>query len=653
MKRMLTLIAAISMAAMAYSQTPELRPEVFDLMDMEHPGLEKVKELHQAGQDAEAAKALLDYYRARKGIVANGLRDIKKVKISDNEKKWADEGLEHTFFVHYGYQPSYNYGKDIDWKYWPVKDMELRWQLHRHKWWVPMGKAYRVTGEEKYAEEWTKQYIDWIRKNPYDDPDKENLRFSWRPLEVSSRLQNQPEMFMLFIDSPAFTPEFLTEFLVNYHKHAEHILANYSDKGNHLLFEAQRVIGAGCFFPEFRQAETWRDSGVKVLNREIDVQVMNDGSQYELCPHYHLASINIFLEALETADINGLRHVFPQSYVDKVESMIMFYGNLCFPDYENPCFSDAKIIDKKEMLRNYKRWSVVYPENEAIKYWATDGKQGRLPEYLSKGFLTSGFFIFRNSWGEDATQMVVKAGPPAFWHNQPDNGTFELWYKGRNLFPDSGAYIYSGDEEVMKWRRWFRRTDSHNTVTLNNKNIDNTDSKTLLWNPDCQSPVLVTENEGYEGFFHRRSVFFVDRKYFAIVDEVHGPATGTVNLNYQMPMGEILTDTGDMTAATSFEAGSNMILKCFAPEGTRMNVGDGWHSPAYRSKVERKKISYDTEKGQDQVIRYITVIVPKEEPGNNLKIQASFIEKNFDRHSMSFMVKVGKDKKRIVKYELQ
>lgn len=653
MKRTLSIIAAMFVAAMAYSQTPELRPEVFDLIDLDRSGMENVKALHQNGQDAEAAAALLDYYRGRKGIVANGLRDIKKVKISDNEKKWADEGLEHTFFVHYGYQPSYNYGKDIDWKYWPVKDMELRWQLHRHKWWVPMGKAYRVTGEEKYAEEWTKQYIDWIRKNPYDDPDKENLRFSWRPLEVSSRLQNQPEMFMLFIDSPAFTPEFLTEFLVNYHKHAEHILANYSDKGNHLLFEAQRVIGAGCFFPEFRQAETWRDSGVKVLNREIDVQVMNDGSQYELCPHYHLASINIFLEALETADINGLRHVFPQSYVDKVESMIMFYGNLCFPDYENPCFSDAKIIDKKEMMRNYRRWSVVYPENEAIKYWATDGKQGRLPEYLSKGFLTSGFFIFRNSWGEDATQMVVKAGPPAFWHNQPDNGTFELWYKGRNLFPDSGAYIYSGDEEVMKWRRWFRRTDSHNTVTLNNKNIDNTDSKTLLWNPDCQSPVLVTENEGYEGFFHRRSVFFVDRKYFAIVDEVHGPATGTVNLNYQMPMGEIHIDTGDMTAATSFEAGSNMILKCFAPEGTRMNVGDGWHSPAYRSKVERKKISYDTEKGQDQVIRYITVIVPKEEPGNNLKIQASFIEKNFDRHSMSVMLKVGKDKKRILKYELQ
>ena len=598
MKRTLSIIAAMLVAAMAYSQTPELRPEVFDLIDRDRSGMENVKVLHQNGQDAEAAAALLDYYRGRKGIVTATIRDLSKVKISPEEKKWADEGLEHTFFVHYGYQPSYNYGEDINWKFWPVKDMELRWQLHRHKWWVPMGQAYKVTKDEKYAVEWTKQYIDWIIKNPYDDPDKENLRFSWRPLEVSDRLRKQPDMFMLFVDSPAFTPEFLTEFLVNYHKHAEHILANYSEHGNHLLFQAQRMIGAGCFFPEFKRAKTWSDSGVGILNREINLQVFEDGGHYELCPHYHLATINIFLEALETADINGLRDLFPQNYIDKVESMIMYYGNLCFPDYENPCFSDAKTIHKDEMLRNYRRWSKVFPENEAIKYWATEGKSGKLPEYLSKGYLNTGTFIFRNSWGDDATQMVVKAGPPAFWHNQPDNGTFELWYKGHNLFPDSGAYIYSGDDEIMKWRRWFRRTDSHNTITLDNKDIDNTDSKTLLWDAEASTPVLVTENQGYEGFIHRRSIFFVDRKWFVIVDEAHGTASGTVNLNYQMPMGEIVFNTSNMTAATDFKDGSNMILQCFAPETTEMAISDGWHSPAYRTKVERKKISFNTTKAE-------------------------------------------------------
>ena len=79
----------------------------------------------------------------------------------------------------------------------------------------------------------------------------ENVRFAWRPLEVSNRLQDQTTQFQLFLPSPSFTPEFLTEFLVNYHKHAIHILGNYSKQGNHLLFEAQRMIYAGAFFAAY------------------------------------------------------------------------------------------------------------------------------------------------------------------------------------------------------------------------------------------------------------------------------------------------------------------------------------------------------------------------------------------------------------------
>ena len=654
MKRTLSVIATMFVVAIAYSQTPELRPEVFDLIDLDRSGMENVKALHQNGQDAEAASALLDYYRGRKGIVTATIRDLSKVKISPEEKKWADEGLEHTFFVHYGYQPSYNYGEDINWKFWPVKDMELRWQLHRHKWWVPMGQAYKVTKDEKYAVEWTKQYIDWIRKNPYDDPDKENLRFSWRPLEVSDRLRKQPDMFMLFVDSPAFTPEFLTEFLVNYHKHAEHILANYSEHGNHLLFQAQRMIGAGCFFPEFKRAKTWSDSGVGILNREINLQVFEDGGHYELCPHYHLATINIFLEALETADINGLRELFPKNYIDKVESMIMYYGNLCFPDYENPCFSDAKTIHKDEMLRNYRRWSKVFPENEAIRYWATEGKSGKLPEYLSKGYLNTGTFIFRNSWGDDATQMVVKAGPPAFWHNQPDNGTFELWYNGKNLFQDSGSYIYAGKGEVMEERNWFRRSSVHNTLTLGNKNFETTDSKTLLWQPEGEIQILVTENQSYKNLKHRRSIFFVDGSYFVIVDEAVGDAKGSVNLHYQMPRSgktTIENTAEEMYFATNFTEGSNFRLECFGPEGMTKKKEEGWQSPAYKKKYKRMNVSYNVRKEAGEPVRYITVIALKENGGNNPKMSAKFLDKTFDEGGLKLQVKCGKDK-RTLEYNL-
>lgn len=672
MKRILSLAAAILFGMSAYAQVPQLRSEVFDLIDLERPGMEQVKALHAAGNDIEAAKSLLDYYKNRKGVATPDIKDPAKVKISEEHQKWADDGLKHTFFVHKGYQPSYNYGEDIDWRFWPVKDNELRWQLHRHKWFTPMGKAYRISGDEKYAVEWTKQYIDWIRKNPYItnkgkvftdgpgegevkadvDPDVENMRFAWRPLEVSNRLQDQTLQFQLFIVSPAFTAEFLTEFLFNYHRHAEHIMANYSDSGNHLLFEAQRMIYAGTFFPEFKNAETWRKSGVEILNREIGVQIYDDGGQYELCPHYHLASIEIFIKALDMADLNGFRNAFPQSYIDTIEKMIMFYANICFPDFSNPCFSDAKLIKGKQMKTNFKKWSRLFPENQAIKYWATDGKKGALPEHLSIGYPTSGFFVFRNGWGKDALQMTVKAGPPAFWHNQPDNGTFEIWYNGRPLFQDSGSYVYAGEGEVMEWRRWFRRTASHNTLTLNHENIETTDSKTLLWQPEGDVQIFVTENQSYSNLKHRRSIFFVDGKYFVIVDEAVGDAKGVVNLHYQMPRGKSTNSRETMHFNTEADNGCNMKLQCFGPEGMTMKKEEGWQSPDYMKKNKRINASFNVKKTDDKPVRYITVIVPKEEAGDNPAITAKFLDKGYNANGVKIQVKVGKDKKKTLSYTL-
>ena len=77
--------------------------------------------------------------------------------------------------------------------------------------------------------------------------------------------------------------------------------------------------------------------------------------------------------------------------------------------------------------------------------------------------------------------------------------------------------MYGGDDEVMKWRNWFRQTAVHKNITLDNKDLETTDSKTLLWNADLPTPVLVTENQSYKELKHRRSVFFVHQQFFVIV----------------------------------------------------------------------------------------------------------------------------------------
>lgn len=660
--RHIILIAILCIAGRTTAQ--ELRGEVFSILNLDYPGLEKVKTLHQAGNDAEAASALLEYYRGR-ATVKHPEVDLSKVSISKQEQKWADDGLKHTFFVHKGYQPSYNYGEDINWQYWPVQDNELRWQLHRHKWFSPMGKAYRVSGDEKYAKEWVYQYMDWIIKNPLIPMSKneyelissgevkgnaENVRFAWRPLEVSNRLQDQTNQFLYFIHSPHFTPEFLTEFLTNYHTHALHILANYSDKGNHLLFEAQRIIYAGAFFPEYKNAAAWRKSGIDILNREINVQVYADGGQFELDPHYHLAAINIFCKALYMADANGFRYEFPQSYLDKVEKMIMFYANICFPDYTNPCFSDAKLGDKPAERRNFQNWTALFPQNEQIKYFATEGKEGKQPAYLSNAFKTSGFFVFRNSWQNDAAVMVLKAGPKGFWHCQPDNGTFELWFNGKNLFPDSGAYVYAGNADVMKLRNWFRQTMVHNTLTLDDNTLETTESVTKYWNGEGDAQVLVTENPGYPGLTHRRTVFFVDNRYFVLVDEAYGDAAGEVNLHYQLAEGKVDLDPKNMTVVTDYKGNSNVKLQCFGENTLKMKEEEGWRSIAYRQRAKRTALSFNTSKEAKNSVRFITVIYPYADRTDMPVLSAKFNHKEFSSSTVHVEVKVN-GKKRVLKID--
>jgi heparan-sulfate lyase len=638
----------------------ELDKSVFGMINLDYPGLEKVRLLHHAGNDNEAIAALLDYYCNRQGVSHPDI-NLKKIHVGEQDKKWAEEGLKHVFFVHKGYQPSYFYGDEINWRYWPVKDNELRWQLHRTKWWQPMGKVYYATKNEKYAKEWVLQYLDWIKKNPLiEKPDAnapadvsadwENVGFAWRPLEISHRLQDQTIQFLLFVDSPNFTPEFLSWFLVNYSKHAEYMLGHYSKQGNHLLFEAQRMIYAGVFFPELKQAPVWRKSGIEILNREIEVQVYDDGMQYELDPHYHLAAINIFCKAIRVADANGFRDEFPKSYLDKVEAMIMWIANCYFPDYTNPLFSDAKLGTKKEMLDNYRDWLKIFPNNKVIEYFASDRKKGATPDNMSKAFKTSGFYVFRSSWKPDATQMVLKAGPPAFWHCQPDNGTFELYIDKRNFFPDAGSYVYGGDNEVLAEREWFRQTRVHKTLTLNNANLE-AGSKCLYWKTGKELDVLAYETPSYKNLTHRRSVFFVGEKFFVIVDEAYGNATGSVAIHYQMCEGKVNLNQTAFTAATAFDDENNVLVKCFGPGGMYMEKEEGWVSYAYRQKARRSAYAFSVNKKDDTPARFITVIYPVDNEESVPDISAEFVNKDFSERELNVSVSIGK-KKYSLKYNL-
>lgn len=612
------LLAVIAPITLSARQAEGL----FDCIDLGRPELEEVRRLVENGNQTEAQEALLRHFLLREGFHSPNL-DLENITLSDEQRRWADEALEHKFFVHSGYQPSFFYGEDIDWQYWPVKDNELRWQLHRMKWWVPMGKAYRLTGDEKYAREWCAQYLDWIEKNPsegYINTDlqpldlmsADNVQFAWRALEVSDRMEAQIDQFILFLGSESFGADFLSHFLMNYSCHCRHLMQNFSLKGNHRLFQAYRLLCGAIFFPELRESNEWSERAVEILTEEIKKQVYSDGGQYELDPHYHLEAINIFYNALKVCRLNNRGELFPEEYGSLIERMIEFHTDYMRPDYSIPLFSDAREPAEGHIVECYREWSHHFVDNESIRYFATQGNEGQVPQRLSAAHSESGFYTLRNGWDKESTILTLKAGPEAFWHCQPDNGTFELWHKGRNFFPDTGCYVYSGDSEINRMREWFRQTHQHNTLTLNGKNLEHTSSRLIEFHSSQEGDLLVVENQSYEGLLHRRSLHFPHRKFFVIVDEALGTRGGDVELSYHLLECEPKVDTDAHSVTTRFDDGNNLHLQVWGAKRMVMRCDTGRVSRHYRQYSERPTYRFSVSKEASNAVRFVTVIAPFE-----------------------------------------
>ena len=88
------LLIALLLALLPSLMRVQADTTVFALLDLTRPGLERVAELHAAGDDKAAAEALLDYYRRRTGVVCPDA-DPAGITITPEEQRWADEAMEH------------------------------------------------------------------------------------------------------------------------------------------------------------------------------------------------------------------------------------------------------------------------------------------------------------------------------------------------------------------------------------------------------------------------------------------------------------------------------------------------------------------------------------------------------------------------------
>lgn len=640
-----------------------INSKLFELINLNYPGLEKARALYEADKKYDAAKAILEYYRTRVSI-NNPNISLINIIVTEDDKLKADFALDNNrFFVNNYYEDvakkmpySLNSNGSINWLFRPTgSDNEYQRQLHRHQWFVPQAKVYRTTQDEKYILSWINVYKDWLANNPM--PETGTNTTTWWQLQVAERVIGQTQLFDYYKHSRNFTPEWFSDFMVHLASHSDFLVKYPYSEGNILISQGSALASAGVLFPEFNKASEWMNTGFDILDTEIKKQFLDDGMHYELDFSYHISAIADFYEVKKLADANkaivGNAAANFNSYLRKATQVVMhftypnYFVNTASHSHLVPGFNDTRQTSwtRSVLNRNFTRYNEMFPDDNELLFMATYGSRGTKPATTPKAFSTSGTYMLRNGWDRLSTMLILSnnySNKPITLssHNQPDNGTFELYHKGRNFFPDAGVFAYTSDGNNSA-REWYRQTKVHNTMTLDGKNITNAKGTSLTVQSNAQVEVIATENQGYNNFKHRRYVFFVNKTFFVLVDEGIGTANGTVNLNFNLCEGdnEVIISNNQNGAHTNFADGNNIIVRTFGNESLATIPFTGKVSYTPGIEFNRKSYSVNMNKTTGQTARYITVIYPTNQAATD-QINATFSQP-FKEHGVSVEINVN------------
>lgn len=563
-----------------------VKGDVFSKLNLDYPGLEKVKQHYEAGEHYLAAKELLEYYRWRSNVVNPAVPLYVTASVVDINK--ADQALDYRFCVakfvetegdtddkdvYYSFKN--NSDGTINWGYKPDVegvDREFLYQQHRHQWMEPQAKTYAYTKNEAYFNNWVDVYSSWMAKYPcpnapFDDPKIYNLEpgYEWKALQPAERVLSQLNIIPCYLNSPNFTPEWLTTVLNAFAESVEMIRMNYISEGNIRATQGQAVVSAGILMPEFKNAEQWVTEGLQTMN--MDEQFLSDGVHVDLDLSYHIAAISDYMEVYNLAKANNRLDILPSGYIEKLTNAVSFVKDMIYPNYTIDNFNDtrSRSYAKSTLMNRLKDYLAVFPEDEELKWMAWEGaKGGTKPTWKSKAYDVAGYYMLRSAnWGTDNGMMVIHKNNDNSvkeWHCQPDNGTFSLWYKGRNFLPDAGVYSYD-DPDATGMRGKYRQYVLHNTMSIYTKNIffnekgkpteKTTTGKMLKHESGSNYELIVTENTPYMAgplngdnavmngdFKHRRAIYMVDNKFVVLVDEGYSSSVDDggkkVNLNFHL-----------------------------------------------------------------------------------------------------------------------
>jgi hypothetical protein len=582
----------------------------------------------------------------------------------------ADKICDHRFDL-LGYK-DLDYGNPIDWhldavhgkraprkifhrvqylSFAEVGDSKVTWELNRHQHLVTLAKAFRLTGDRRYADEILRQWRHWHADNPYP------VGINWASsLEVSFRSLSWLWAYHL-LQGALGVPDIREEWLRSLALHGRHIeryLSTYFSPNTHLLGEGVGLFFLGVLCPELAASERWKKLGWEIVLREAECQVHADGFHFEQSTYYHVYALDFFLHSTILATLNNVP--VPPSLEKTLEKMLTALFLLGRPGGPPPRFGDddgGRLFDptrnRSEHLLDPLSTGAVLFERGDFKFAASDLREETIwllgvegaqrwdnleairPSMDSAALASAGFYLLPSP--RPAAQLVLRAGPQGTQsggHSHSDALSVCLHTHGRSLLLDPGTYEYVGDGNE---RDQFRSTEMHNTLRVDGVNQSETatafswrrltQSKTEQWVQGRNFDLVMASHDGYQRLAspvtHRRWVLSLQNGVYLVRDVVNGQGKHQLDVSWHLDQDLQLVKESVFRVKG---ASHGLALLPAQGHGWAEEVRKEYWSPAYGQKAPMTVLNFSTTATVPQEFAMLVVTLDEahQSPGSFVRI---------------------------------
>lgn len=501
-------------------------------------------------------------------------------------------------------------------------DKKITWELNRHQFFVTLGQAYWLTGNERYAESFAELITSWMDANP------PGRGINWASsLEVAFRSISWLWALHLFSGAESLSPDLALRIFKQLQAHGRHIekyLSHYFSPNTHLTGEALGLFYLGLALPEFRQAENWRNRGLKILHEQLFKQIRGDGVYFEQASYYHRYTADFYSHLLILARASRMKLSAEIEYKlilmldylmwitrpdgtspllgDDDGGRLLMLGNRPADDFRDTLATGAALIGRGD-------WKFVAGDAAVETLWLMgpeglagyDNLKPELPRKQSRAFPESGYFIFRDGWSPESGYVLMDCGPHGSLgcgHAHADALSLEFAAAGEQWLVDSGTLTYTGDAAM---RNRFRGTAAHNTVVVDDQS-QSIPAGPFSWEQTavCRpGEFITTENISYfegshDGYSrlsdpvkHTRAMIFIKSgsesqlpPYLIVRDKFAARALHHYAINYHFPPGSRAAVNGSQIEVTK-HSGASLTIATFGSAKLQGRINEDWVSRCY------------------------------------------------------------------------